>query len=294
MDKFFVFDETQFSSKLLEAIAKDEAVFVNGVAYYKSGGIIQHIPLKEVAEISKNQDFLGHIAQIQSGIQNTVVCAQVLSTGVLLMANVIQTQILSRKLDKINSNVLSISEGMFEQNQLFYVEKISEYLSSIKSLQVLLSYGLDIREADFIASSTLANGLQIKNYAVFLTSNILKLIRDKKIKNNEHIALALEFVQSMMEILPFGMYAEFLVADQLGKKSFADKLICDNNATYLNLLEEYREYLNEVNKKLKLSELKNQDVPYFDNIKQSAKKLLEVKIHDELLDKPASQRIGFC
>lgn len=293
MDKFFVFDETQFSEKLVQAIAKDEAVFRNGVAYYKSGGIIQHIPLKEVAVVSKDQNFLTQVAQIQSGIQNTVVATQMLSTGVLLMANVIQTQILSRKLDNINGNILKISESISEQNQLFYIEKISEYLSLIKTFQTLLSYGVDIREVEQIASSTLANGLQIKNNAVFLTGNILALVKDKKIKSNDHIALALEFVQSMMEILPFGMYAEFLIADQLDKKTFADRLISDNKSTYLNLLDEYRAYLNDVNNKLKLSHLKNSDVPYFEDIKKPAKKLLEVKIYDELLEKPASQRIDF-
>lgn len=293
MDKFFVFDETQFGEKLVQAIAKDEAVFRNGVAYYKSGGIIQHIPLKEVAVVSKDQNFLTQVAQIQSGIQNTVVATQMLSTGVLLMANVIQTQILSRKLDNINGNILKISESISEQNQLFYIEKISEYLSLIKTFQTLLSYGVDIREVEQIASSTLANGLQIKNNAVFLTGNILALVKDKKIKSNDHIALALEFVQSMMEILPFGMYAEFLIADQLDKKTFADRLISDNKSTYLNLLDEYRAYLNDVNNKLKLSHLKNSDVPYFEDIKKPAKKLLEVKIYDELLEKPASQRIDF-
>lgn len=293
MDKFFVFDETQFSEKLVQALAKNEAVFRNGVAYYKSGGIIQHIPLKEVAVVSKDQNFLTQVAQIQSGIQNTVVATQMLSTGVLLMANVIQTQILSRKLDNVNGNILKISEGISEQNRLFYVEKVSEYLSLIKTFQALLSYGVDVREVEQIANSTLANGLQIKNNAVFLTGNILALVKDKKIKSNEHIMLALEFIQSMMEILPFGMYAEFLIADQLDKKTFADRLIFDSKNTYLNLLGKYKEYLNDINEKLQLSHLNNSDVPYFEDIRKPAKKLLEVKIYDELLEKPASQRIDF-
>ena len=55
LDKVFSYDIENFSKELLEAIANDQVIFRDGVAYWKKGleqvGIIQHIPLKEVSSV---------------------------------------------------------------------------------------------------------------------------------------------------------------------------------------------------------------------------------------------------
>ena len=107
-NEIFGYDFERFSDTLRDAIAKEQVIFRDGVAYWKKGleykGIIQHIPLKPIEMVSES-NFLQSIDSIQSvissaqtAIQSTVMITQAISTASLMVATVIQTQILSQKI----------------------------------------------------------------------------------------------------------------------------------------------------------------------------------------------------
>ena len=114
-NEIFGYDFERFSDTLRDAIAKEQVIFRDGVAYWKKGleykGIIQHIPLKPIEMVSES-NFLQSIDSIQSvissaqtAIQSTVMITQAISTASLMVATVIQTQILSQKIEKVQESV---------------------------------------------------------------------------------------------------------------------------------------------------------------------------------------------
>lgn len=101
LGKTFTYDFDKFSPELFEAWRNNQVVFRDGVAYWKQGlekvGIIQHIPLKEVSSVSM-ESFVQGLGSLQSTLQSTIAIAQTISTASLMVAMVIQTQILAKKL----------------------------------------------------------------------------------------------------------------------------------------------------------------------------------------------------
>jgi hypothetical protein len=141
LDKVFTYDIEKFSKELLDAIANDQVIFRDGVAYWKKGleniGIIQHIPLKEVSSVTV-ENFVQGLGSLQSTLQTTIVAAQAISTATLMVAMVIQTQILSKKIEAVKQCVLQVSQDIKEQNILFYTDKTSEYLALLQTFKLLL------------------------------------------------------------------------------------------------------------------------------------------------------------
>nr|WP_279052071.1 hypothetical protein [Acinetobacter tandoii] len=117
LDKIFSYDIENFSKELLDAIANDQVIFRDGVAYWKKGlehvGIIQHIPLKEINAVGI-ENFIQGLSSLQSTLQTTIVAAQAISTSTLMVAMVIQTQILSRKIEAVQQCVLKVSQDIKE------------------------------------------------------------------------------------------------------------------------------------------------------------------------------------
>lgn len=291
----FTFDESKFSSILKKAIENQEVVFRDGVAYWKKGlektGIIQHIPLKPVDMVSKDT-FVNTLGSLQSSLQNTMVAVQAISTGTLLVATIIQTQILSKKIDAVRNAVIQVSQIAHEQNILFYTDKVSEYLSVVQNLQLILRSKEDGRAIEQLGNATLANSMQLKNQISFFILNLLSLVQNKEIKDDQHLGLILKFIQQIMEILPLGMHLEHILSHRLGQYQFSQNLIEDSAKKYAVLLDNYRGYLNFTNNKIKNFEIKAEDVPYFMQIKQPALDLISNRLHVELLEKPAKEALS--
>jgi len=138
--KIYAFDESLYNPKLIEALKNNQAIFRDGVAYWKKGlktsGIIQHIPLKEVSAVT-SETFVKTLGSLQSTLQGTIVAAQAVSSATLMIAVVVQTQILSKKIEAVRSSVLQVSQNVNEQNILFYTDKASEYLSVVHNLKLI-------------------------------------------------------------------------------------------------------------------------------------------------------------
>jgi len=295
LNKIYAFDEDLFSPMLKKAIDNKQVVFRDGVAYWKKGleakGIIQHVPLKEVSAVS-SETFVKTLGSLQSTLQGTIVAAQAISSATLMIAIVVQTQILSKKIEAVRSSVLQVSQTINEQNILFYTDKASEYLSVVHNLKLLLESNESIQVIESLANTMLANSMQLKNHLSFFILNLINLIESEKIKDREHAGLVLNFIQQMMEILPVGMHLEHLVSHRLGQYELSQTLIIDSHNKYSVLLENYRSYLNATNNRIKLSQLEAKNLSYFKTIRQPALDLISNKIHVELLEKPANEQLS--
>lgn len=296
LDKVFSFDIENFSKKLLEAIANDQVIFRDGVAYWKKGlenvGIIQHIPLKEVSSVSI-ESFIQGLGSLQSTLQTTIVAAQAISTATLMVAMVVQTQILSKKIEAVQQCVLKVSQDIKEQNILFYTDKTSEYLALLQTFKLLLDNRTPLTDVNALANNTLSSSIQLKNHLISFIGNLLSLVQSQKISSQQHIELILQFIQQMMEILPVGMHLEFILSHRLHQNEFSQVLIEDSHRQYSGLMNQYRNYLNEINNGLKEFRIKQEQVPFFEKIRLPAKNLIQSPIHIELLEKPALERVSY-
>jgi hypothetical protein len=293
--KIYAFDESLYNPKLIEALKNNQAIFRDGVAYWKKGlktsGIIQHIPLKEVSAVT-SETFVKTLGSLQSTLQGTIVAAQAVSSATLMIAVVVQTQILSKKIEAVRSSVLQVSQNVNEQNILFYTDKASEYLSVVHNLKLILESNEDIQVIESLANTTLANSMQLKSHLSFFILNLLNLIKSEQIQDKQHAGLVLNFIQQMMEVLPVGMHLEHLVSHRLGQYELSQTLIKDSHNKYSILLENYRGYLNTTNNRMKLSQAEAENLSYFNKIKQPALNLISNQIHVELLEKPAHEQLS--
>lgn len=293
--KIYAFDESLFNPKLIEAIKNNQVIFRDGVAYWKKGlkasGIIQHIPLKEVSAVT-SETFVKTLGSLQSTLQGTIVAAQAISSATLMIAVVVQTQILSKKIEAVRSSVLQVSQSVNEQNILFYTDKASEYLSVVHNLKLILESNEDIQVIESLANTTLANSMQLKSHLSFFILNLLNLIKSEQIQDKQHAGLVLNFIQQIMEVLPVGMHLEHLVSHRLGQYELSQTLIKDSHNKYSILLENYRGYLNTTNNRMKLSQAEAENLSYFNKIKQPALNLISNQIHVELLEKPAHEQLS--
>ena len=293
--KIYAFDESLYNPKLIEALKNNQAIFRDGVAYWKKGlkasGIIQHIPLKEVSAVT-SETFVKTLGSLQSTLQGTIVAAQAVSSATLMIAVVVQTQILSKKIEAVRSSVLQVSQNVNEQNILFYTDKASEYLSVVHNLKLILESNEDIQVIESLANTTLANSMQLKSHLSFFILNLLNLIKSEQIQDKQHAGLVLNFIQQMMEVLPVGMHLEHLVSHRLGQYELSQTLIKDSHNKYSILLENYKGYLNSTNNRMKLSKVEAENLSYFNKIKQPALNLISNQIHVELLEKPAHEQLS--
>ncbi|MDQ8935066.1 hypothetical protein [Acinetobacter rudis] len=290
------YDFQRFSKDLLDALANNQVNIRDGVAYWKKGlektGIIQHIPFKEIGSIGV-ESFIQGLGSLQSTLQTTIVAAQAISTATLMVAMVVQTQILSKKIEAVQQCVLKVAQDINEQNILFYTDKTSEYLALLQTFKLLLDKRTPLATVNDLANNTLSSSIQLKNHLISFIGNLLSLVQAKKISSPQHIELILQFIQQMMEILPVGMHLEFILSHRLNHNEFSQVLVEDSHKQYLGLMSQYRSYLNEINNGLKEFRIKPEQVPFFETIKLPAKNLLQSAIHVELLEKPALEQMTY-
>ena len=296
LDKVFSYDVEKFSKELLEAIANNQVIFRDGVAYWKRGlenvGIIQHIPLKEVSTVGI-ETFVQGLSSLQSTLQTTIVAAQAISSATLMVAMVIQTQILSKKIEAVQQCVLKVSQDIKEQNILFYTDKTSEYLALLQSFKLLLDNRTPLTIVNQVANNTLSCSIQLKSHLISFLGNLLSLVQSKKVSSQQHIELIMQFIQQMMEVLPIGMHLEFVLSHRLHQNEFSQVLIEDSNHQYSGLMNQYRNYLNEISNDLKEFRIKQEQVPFFEKIRLPAKTLIQSSIYVELLENPAKERLSY-
>ncbi len=292
LNTVFQFDYEKFFPAVQEGLATGKIVIRDGVAYWAKGmervGIVQHLPIKSVQSLTQEG-----FVQAVANIQNTVVAAQAIATSTLMVAMVIQTQILVKKIESIQKLVVKVSQGVKEQNILFYSDKVSSYLALLQNFKLVLDNRVDLTTIQPLANNTLSSAMELKGHLVFFISNLLTLIQSKKIDDIDHVGLIMQFIQQIMEILPLGMHLEFVLSHRLGHNEFSQVLIENNHSTYKNLLEQYRGYLNHLNNGVLEFRVKKEDVPFLEQIKQPALDLIKSPMLFELLERPSKEQIAY-
>lgn len=163
----------------------------------------------------------------------------------------------------------------------------------LQTFRLLLDGRTPLTAVSTLANNTLSSSLQLKNHLISFIGNLLGLVRSKKISSQQHIDLIMQFVQQMMEVLPIGMHLKFVLSHRLHQDEFSQVLIEDSYHQYSGLLNQYRNYLNEISNSLREFRIKKEQVLFFEKISLPAKNLIQSSIHVELLEKPAKERISY-
>lgn len=236
METVFTFNWDKVFPEVLEGLKKGTVTIRDGVAYWAKGsgnsGIVQHIPLKKV---TVNPEKITELA------------AMGLSTGIIVGAIVIQTVYLSKKIDKLQEKIDTMSQDINSQNVIYFMGKLSEYFGVVESSRILLLDKKLVNETVDI-SNRLIIDLSIKRNEIM--SLIDSMIGYAHHLTDEHLSHMLDFITLMFNILPKAMYIESQLCDRYGKFRLSNHLRKEGKKRYQKSLENYRSWSNEQAKKI--------------------------------------------
>ncbi len=179
-----------------------------------------------------------------AAMQKGIGVAVGLSTGIILAAIVIQTAYLSHKLNKIQTSIDKIAVEIQTQNKLFYLEKLSSYMGSIMAAHEMLAVSKESEAYPEVIAPLLATLAQQRNELCTFLMNLIGWIdHSKAIENkitDEHAALIVDFVTSVLDVMPKSIYVESALYAILGKYHHADALVESAAIKYNAVLNSYR------------------------------------------------------
>ncbi|EHN64770.1 Uncharacterised protein [Comamonas testosteroni] len=296
--KIWVLDESRISTVLMEALQKGQAVIYDGVAYWAEGsgktGVIQHLKftersvesVKEVVEQLKSvATATQNVAQAVQSMQNVLMATQVLSSVVIVGAIVVQTQYLGRKLDAIQDTVDEIALTQHEQNLVFYMDKISDYMGGVEYARDLLRERALAAEIHDVAAPLLAQLGSKRNHITSLVDNIAGYVKASAAERSEskHFKLMLDFIHLLVDILPGALHAEHLLAARIGKPSLAQSILWSGSQKYEQVLGSYRGLMNQLNREVVAGKLGQQGERVFAEYKPKLLELMQSPINQLLL-----------
>ncbi len=257
--KIWVLDETSIGATLVEALQKGQAVIYDGVAYWARGsgktGVIQHLKFTERTvdaskEILEQLKSVASAAQAIQHMQNVLMAAQVLSTVAVVGAIVVQTQYLGRKLDAIQSTVDEIGASQHEQNLVFYMDKIGDYMGGVEYARSLLQDRALVPEIRDVAAQLLPQMGAKRNHIISLVDNIAAYVRSSSKERNEskNFKLMLDFIHLLVDVLPAALHTEHLLAARVGKPRLAQQILQTGAMKYERVLGSYRALMNQLHR----------------------------------------------
>lgn len=301
--KIWVLDESKIGTVLLEALQKGQAVIYDGVAYWAEGsgktGVIQHLKftersvesVKEVLEQLKSvASATQEVAQAVQSMQNVLMVTQVLSSVAIVGAIVVQTQYLGRKLDAIQDTVDEIALTQHEQNLVFYMDKIGDYMGGVEYARHLLQERALASEIHDVAAPLLAHLGSKRNHITSLVDNIAGYVKASAIERSEskHFKLMLDFIHLLVDILPGALHAEHLLAARIGKPALAQSILWSGSQKYEQVLGSYRGLMNQLNREMVVGKLGQQGERVFAEYKPKLLEVIQSPINQFLLFKQPS------
>ncbi len=259
--------------KLVEA---NGALIRNGLLYSNNGKIIKHLPMKKIS-IQEAKNILLNLsgptaAQVSiSGILNLAV----------LGAVIVQTQYLSQKIDVLKNTIDSVLADVEHQNSLYYLDKISNYLSIVESAKFFLKYmvnnSLDVKKNTPIINKLIGDYL-IKHNELFVTLGMIITKKIEQFVKNKSLSKVvftnlMDFIKLTMDFLPKGTYVLSMLCDSVENFSLSDRIIEDSNNKYKKLSDELIDSYKKVHLEIaKGSPINPEFLDYFnlentDNIK---------------------------
>lgn len=242
METIFTFDWDKVYPKVLEGLQNGKITLRDGVAYWtelaEQSGIVQHMPLKQVAF---DPEKLNEISKLIQASHATQMAAIGLSTSIIVGAIVVQTMYLARKIDKLQETMDLISSDISAQNILFYMEKLSKYFGAIESTRVLLLDKSLVSETQDIAANLISQLSIERNEVLSLIDNLISFADQL---TDRHLEQMLDFITMVLDIMPKAIYLESQLCDRYGKFKLSEHLMRENTKRYNHTLQHYRNWCN--------------------------------------------------
>ena len=245
-------DWDKVEPEIIELLKSGYMRLREGVIYWEkgkklsegAGSIVKHLPFKEMAvDVSQGVN-IDQLIKATSAVQNSVYLSAGLSTGILLAAIVIQTTYLSKKLNKIQESIDQIAVEIQTQNQLFYLDKLSSYMGSIMAAHEMLAINREGEDVADIAAPLLVTLTQQRNELCTFLMNLIGWIDHSKAVESKitdtHAALIVDFITSVLDVMPKSIYVESALYAAIGKYHYADALVGQAAMKYNSVLDSYR------------------------------------------------------
>lgn len=231
IEKIFMFDSSRFSDALKIAIQNGQAIIRDGVAYYRNGGgIIQHMPLKEVTiDLSKS------LSTVVSSLQSSIMIASTISTGVIVGAIIIQTAYLSNKINKLHVSINKVEKDVKSLYVMNYITHLSEYAGMIESARCILKNESKAETAD-LAAILLVNIASKRNELSLLISNLIDYSNEL---TDDHLMHLLDFIILILELMPKFVYVEAMLSDRYEKFGYTNIMLEQSKKSYKERMKEF-------------------------------------------------------
>ena len=209
----------------------------------------------------------------------------VLSSVVVVGAIVVQTQYLGRKLDAIQDTVDEIAQTQHEQNLVFYMDKIGDYMGYVEYARSLLEDRAMATEIREVATPLLAHLGSKRNHIASLVDNIAGYVKNSAGERSEskHFKLMLDFIHMLVDILPGALHAEHLLAARIGKPALAQSILWSGAQKYEQVLGSYRGLMNQLNREMVAGALGQQGERVFMEYKPKLLELMQSPVNQMLL-----------
>lgn len=236
---------------VLEALKKGAAYIRDGVVYSNDGKIMQHLPLKPISWDALSEiDNLAYATQsLERAINvasNVQLAATAASTTLIMGTIVAQTIYLSKKLDKLQNIMDTVSHDVQTQNILFYIDKISTYFGTVESARILLidsnndrALLNETKDISILLMNDLANQ---RNQIFSFIDNLIGIANNQKGKSLENM---INFITLMLDMLPKAIYLESQLYDRYSKFKFSNHIVKYSNERYNQILLSYKDWCNQ-------------------------------------------------
>ncbi|TDM51633.1 hypothetical protein [Aliivibrio fischeri] len=242
MDTVFTFDWEKVYPHVIEGFKNGHVTLRDGVAYWsefaEKSGIIQHMPLKQLA---LDPEKLNDISKLIQSTHATQMAAIGLSTTIIVGAIVVQTMYLAKKIDKLQEKMDLISSDINAQNMMFYMEKMSKYFGAIESARVILLDKSLVPETQDIAANLISQLSIERNEVLSLIDNLISFADQL---TDRHLEQMLDFITLILDMMPKAIYIEIQLCDRYSKFKLAEHLMRENTKRYNGTLQHYKDWCN--------------------------------------------------
>ncbi|MGR6780359.1 hypothetical protein [Moritella viscosa] len=242
MENIFTFDWDKVYPEVIEGLQSGKITLRDGVAYWtelaKKSGIVQHMPLKQMAI---DPEKLNEISKLIQASHATQMAAIGLSTTIIVGAIIVQTMYLAKKIDKLQETMDLIYSDINAQNVMFYMDKLSKYFGAIESTRILLLDKSLVSETHDIAANLISQLSIERNEVLSLIDNLISFADQL---TDRHLEQMLDFITMILDIMPKAIYLESQLCDRYEKFKLSEHLMRENTKRYNITLQHYRDWCN--------------------------------------------------
>ena len=201
--------------------------------------IVKHL---QFDSLTQNPEQLMELAKSVQSLQ-TAMSGMIAISTVAIMGTVIAcTVYLANKIEKLQEAINELQKEVYDQNVIFYVEKIANYFGAVEALREVCACEKVVKENHDLILIHLANLAVMRNQIFYFIDAVVKL-SDSFSQDSKQ--LAIDFVNRSLDMLPKAIYLESQAAYKVGRLALAEEVRAQSCAKYNRLRESYRHWCNE-------------------------------------------------